>query len=69
MSFKNAVIKAEVIFDGHSIVADVRCDWIGGEIYIDEVMYNDADIKSILSDESNEDLEENLQAYCIMKRL
>lgn len=69
MSFINRVIKAEIVFEGETIIADVNLDWVNQDVYINSVVYKETDIKSILSDASEEALEENLTAYCIQRGL
>ncbi len=69
MSFINKTIKAEVMLDGRVLVADVNLDWVRKEVYINSVVYEETDIKSILSDIIEESLIENLTAYCIQRGL
>lgn len=69
MSFINKVIKAEIVFEGETIVADVNLDWVRNEVYINSVVYKETDIKSILSSVSEEELEKNLAGYCIQRGL
>lgn len=69
MSFVNKIIKAEVMLDGRVMVADVNLDWVDHIVYINSVVYEKTDIKSILSDIIEEALEENLTAYCIQRGL
>lgn len=69
MSFVNKIIKAEVMLDGRVMVADVNLDWVDHIVYINNVVYEKTDIKSILSDIIEEALEENLTAYCIQRGL
>ncbi len=69
MSFINGIIKAEVMLNGNVVVADVNLDWVDHIVYINSVVYEKTDIKSILSDIIEESLIENLTAYCIRRRL
>lgn len=69
MSFINKIIKAEIVFEGETIIADVNLDWVRNDVYINSVVYKETDIKSILSGASEKDLENNLAAYCIQRGL
>lgn len=69
MSFINKIIKAEIVFEGETVIADVNLDWVKQDVYINSVVYKETDIKSILSDASEEDLERNLAAYCTQRGL
>lgn len=69
MSFINKIIKAELVFEGETILADVNLDWVNQDVYINSVVYEETDIKSILSSASEEELEKNLTVYCIQRRL
>ncbi len=69
MSFINKTIKAEVSFDGSVVIADVNLDWVRNEVYINSVIYKETDIKSIISEASEESLIENLTTYCIQRGL
>lgn len=69
MSFINKTVKAEVVFDAEIVIADVNLDWVYQIVYINSVIYEGTDIKSILSDASEEELENNLATYCIRRGL
>ena len=69
MSFINKILKAEVVFEGMVIIAKVNLDWVNQDVYINSVIYEETDIKSILSDASEEELENNLAVYCMRRRL
>lgn len=69
MGFINKTIKAEVVFEGEMVIADVNLDWVGQIVYVNSVIYEGIDIKSILSEVSEEGLENNLAMYCIRRGL
>lgn len=69
MSFINQTLDAEVVFEGDVIIAKVNLDWVNQDVYINSVVYEETDIKSILSDASEEELENNLVTYCIRRGL
>jgi hypothetical protein len=69
MAVIKETIRAGINFDEKLIVVDVNFDWVQQEVYINSVVYEGTDIKSMLSDAGEKELEERLTSYCIVKNL
>jgi hypothetical protein len=52
-------------FEGKKIYAEINFDWVNSELYINEINYDDTDIKSIISDELEACIEAALIDYCL----
>lgn len=57
----NVSTKTQIEFDGDMIQVDVCFDFVGGKVYINNIMYDEKDIKSLVNTITEQALEYKLK--------
>jgi len=66
MNLKNQSKRAGIILDGEMVVVDIYYDYVDELIYINNILYDGKDVKSIVSEGQESELE--MQLYRIHKQ-